>query len=156
MFQPKSQYDVIPDKIDIGDFYKYTEEYVTRPPYLRKNVWSNKKQQALLDSLFRRYYVPKLVLREVRLSADRVVREVVDGQQRILTVQRFFADDLKLPDTLASLDLSLSGERYTELSDKIRKFVELENTWRLFGVEGPFGGNFWKRSGETPYSRDTE
>jgi len=26
------------------------------------------KQQALLDSLFRRYYIPRWVLREVRLS----------------------------------------------------------------------------------------
>jgi len=68
MFFPKSQYDVIPDKVDIRDFHEYTEEYVTRPPYQRKNVWGTKKQQALLDSLFRRYYVPKLVLREVRLN----------------------------------------------------------------------------------------
>lgn len=126
MFLPKSQYDVIPDKIDIRDFHEYTEEYVTRPPYQRKNVWSTKKQQALLDSLFRRYYVPRLVLREVRLGEDRVIREVVDGQQRIVTVQRFFSDDLKLPDTLAELDSDLPGKRYSELSDKIRKFVDKE------------------------------
>ncbi len=126
MFLPKSQYDVMPDKIDIRDFHEYTEGYVTRPPYQRKNVWSAKKQQALLDSLFRRYYVPRLVLREVRLSDDRVVREVVDGQQRIVSVQRFFADELKLPETLEDLDASLPGKRYSELPDKIRRFVDKE------------------------------
>jgi len=124
VFLPKSQYDVIPDKIDVRDFHEYTDEYVTRPPYQRKNVWSIKKQQALLDSLFRRYYIPKLVLREVRLSDDRVVREVVDGQQRIVTVQRFFRDELKLPDSLDSLDPDIPGKRYSELEDKIRKFVD--------------------------------
>jgi len=124
MFSPKSQYDVIPDKIDIRDFHEYTDEYVTRPPYQRKNVWSIKKQQALLDSLFRRYYVPKLVLREVRLGDDQVVREVVDGQQRIVTVQRFFRDELKLPKSLGSLDPDIPGKRYSELDDKIRKFVD--------------------------------
>lgn len=126
MFLPKSQYDVIPDKIDVRDFHEYTEEYVTRPPYQRKNVWSTKKQQALLDSLFRRYYIPRLVLREVRLSEDRVVREVVDGQQRIVTVQRFFADELKLPETLKDLDAALPSKRYSELPDKIRRFVDKE------------------------------
>jgi len=126
MFLPKSQYDVIPDKIDIRDFHLYTEEYVTRPPYQRKNVWSTKKQQALLDSLFRRYYIPKLVLREVRLGDDRGIKEVVDGQQRIVTAQRFFTDELKLPDTLASLDTNLPGKRYSELPDMIRKFVDKE------------------------------
>ena len=55
MFSPKCQYDVISDKIDIRDFHEYTDEYLTRPPpNQRKNVWSVKKQQALLDSLFRR------------------------------------------------------------------------------------------------------
>ena len=124
MFLPKSQYDVIPDKIDIRDFHEYTDEYVTRPPYQRKNVWSVKYQQTLLDSLFRRYYIPKLVLREVRLGDDRVVREVVDGQQRIVTAQRFFRDELRLPDSLRTLDPSIPGKRYSQLDGQIRKFVD--------------------------------
>lgn len=124
MFSPKNQYDVFPDKIDIRDFDEYRDEFVTRPPYQRKVVWSNKKQQALLDSLFRRYYIPKLVLREVRLGTDRVVREVVDGQQRITTVQRFFQDKTKLPDSLSSLDKRLAGKRYSELDAVVRKFVD--------------------------------
>jgi len=65
------------------------------------------------------------------LTEDRVVREVVDGQQRIVTVQRFFADELKLPDTLVSLDPSLPGKRYSELPDKIRKFVDKELKYKV-------------------------
>ena len=58
----------------------------------------------------------------MRLSEDRVVREVVDGQQRITTVQRFFRDELKLPESLADLDPRLAGMRYSELPDEIRKY----------------------------------
>ncbi len=83
MFQPESEYDVVPDAIAIKDFHEYPELFVTRPPYQRKNVWSAKKQQSLLDSLFRRYHIPRLVLREVRISPNEVLKEVVDGQQRI-------------------------------------------------------------------------
>ena len=124
MFNPETEYDVVPDKIDISDFWKYQEDFVVRPPYQRKSVWSNKKQQALLDSLFRRYYIPRLVLREVRLSETKVVREVVDGQQRITTVQRFFDDELKLPDTLKTVHSELAGKRYSELQAEFRKFVD--------------------------------
>jgi uncharacterized protein with ParB-like and HNH nuclease domain len=81
------------------------EEFVVRPPYQRKNVWSRKKQQALLDSLFRRYYVPRIVIREVRLDEERTVSEVIDGQQRIYTVQRFLANDLPLPGSLEDVHL---------------------------------------------------
>jgi hypothetical protein len=124
LFNPETEYDVVQDKIDIRDFWEYEEDFVVRPPYQRKSVWSNAKQQALLDSLFRRYYVPRLVLREVRLSETKVVREVVDGQQRITTVRRFFGDELKLPYSLTSFDKNLGGQKYSELPADIRKFVD--------------------------------
>ena len=56
-----------------------------------------------MDSLFRRYYIPKLVIREVRLSDAKTIDEVIDGQQRINTVQDFFNNDFKLPKSLGDL-----------------------------------------------------
>jgi hypothetical protein len=44
-----------------------------------KAYGGTKKKQALLDSLFRRYYIPKIVIRGVRLNNDKSVNEVVDG-----------------------------------------------------------------------------
>lgn len=123
MFNPHTEYDVYQDKIDIRDFHDFPEEFVVRPPYQRKSVWGTGKQQALLDSLFRRYYIPRLVLRDVRLSETRVVGEVVDGQQRITTVQRFFADELKLPLSLNDFHKGLGGVKYSELPPEIRRFV---------------------------------
>lgn len=52
----------------------------------------------------RRYYIPRVVLREVRISLTEVLREVDDGQQRITTVQRFFVGQLRLPESLRDLD----------------------------------------------------
>jgi hypothetical protein len=124
MFQPETEYDVVPASVDVKDFHEYPELFVTRPPYQRKNVWSTKKQQSLLDSLFRRYYIPRLVLREVRISPTEVLKEVVDGQQRITTVQRFFGDELRLPESLHDLDASLPGCRYQELPANLRQFVD--------------------------------
>lgn len=124
MFNPKTQYTVIPKNYPIRDFHDYPEEYVVRPPYQRKNVWSRKKQQDLLDSMFRRFYVPRLVIREVRLSQAQTVHEVIDGQQRITTVQRFLADELTLPQSLNDIHPNLVGVRYSKLPVEIRRFVD--------------------------------
>lgn len=140
MFNPKPQYEVVQDALPIRDFNDYWEEFVVRPPYQRKSVWSKKKKQALLDSLFRRYYVPRIVIREVRRDATRTAREVIDGQQRITTAKEFLGDQLSLPDTLADVDASLPGATYSSLPPELRRFVDRElkyNADIVKGIEDP-------------------
>lgn len=123
-FNPKSEYTTVSTDISIKDFFDYKEDYVTRPPYQRKAVWSKKKKQSLMDSLFRRYYVPKLVIREVRLSDHQTVNEIIDGQQRITTVQEFFENKYALPKSLSDIDDDLAGAYYKDLDSDIRKFID--------------------------------
>lgn len=123
-FNPKSEYTIVPTEIGIKDFFEYKEDYVTRPPYQRKVVWNKKKKQALMDSLFRRYYIPKLVIREVRLSEDKAVSEIVDGQQRITTVQDFFDNLYPLPKSLEDVSKDLPGKYYKDLDTEVRKFID--------------------------------
>jgi hypothetical protein len=123
-FNPKPEYTTVSTEFGIKDFYDYNEDFVTRPPYQRKAVWSKKKKQSLMDSLFRRYYIPKLVVREVRLSDTVAVNEVIDGQQRITTVQEFFAGEYPLPRSLADLDSNLPGKYYDDLDVSVRKFID--------------------------------
>lgn len=123
-FNPKPEYTIVSTEFGVKDFYEYREDFVTRPPYQRKAVWSKKKKQSLMDSLFRRYYIPKLVIREVRLSEAVAVNEVIDGQQRITTVQEFFADEYPLPKSLEDLDTNLPGKYYKDLDVSVRKFID--------------------------------
>lgn len=140
MFSPKSEYTIVRRNFPIKDFSDYYDEFVVRPPYQRKTVWSNKKQQDLLDSLFRNYYVPRIVIREVRLEHNRLVFEVIDGQQRIITVQRFIAGNLVLPESLTDVAPELSGARYIELKPDIRRFVDRDLIYIadvIKGIEKP-------------------
>jgi hypothetical protein len=123
-FNPKSEYTIVPTEFSIKDFHEYKEDYVTRPPYQRKAVWPKKKKQSLMDSLFRRYYIPKLVVREVRLSDDRAVNEIIDGQQRITTVQDFFNNEYPLPKSLEDVSADLPGKYYKDLDTEVRKFID--------------------------------
>jgi len=122
-FNPKSEYTIVPTVFNIKDFHDYKEDYVTRPPYQRKAVWSRAKKQSLMDSLFRRYYIPKLVIREVRLSDDRTINEIIDGQQRINTVQGFFNNEYPLPKSLDDISNELAGRYYKDLSVEVKKYL---------------------------------
>jgi len=123
-FNPKLEYTIVPIEFSIKDFFEYREDFVTRPPYQRKAVWKKDKKQSLMDSLFRRYYIPKLVIREIRLSDDQTVNEIIDGQQRIITVQEFFDNKYPLPESLSDIDTALAGAYYRDLDVDIRKFID--------------------------------
>lgn len=146
-FNPKQAYQVKPDTISIKDFYDYKDDFVTRPPYQRKNVWSIKKNQDLIDSLFRRYYVPKIIIREVRLNDETTVKEIIDGQQRITAVQKFFDGKFKIPKTLNDLVPEAVGKIYSDLSSDIRKFIDKELKFTVdivTGIENPKNSNHQK------------
>ncbi|MFK7865985.1 MAG: DUF262 domain-containing protein, partial [Alphaproteobacteria bacterium] len=124
-FNPKPDYRTFPSDILIKDFFEYKEMYIIRPPYQRKAVWNAEKKQALMESLFRGYYVPKLVVREVRLSESQTVKEIIDGQQRIKAVQDFFDNNYKLPKSLDQLGgEQLGGCYYKDLKAEVRQFVD--------------------------------
>ena len=93
-----------------------------------------------MDSLFRRYYVPRIVIREVRRDATKTAREVIDGQQRITTAKEFLADQVALPDSLADIDSALPGALYSTLPADLRRFVDRElkyNADIVKGIEDP-------------------
>ena len=124
-FGPREEYVITQKMIRLRDFHDYADAYVTRPPYQRKTVWGRKKKQALMDSLLRRYYVPRLVLRQVRLSATKSIDEVIDGQQRINTLQGFFASEFPLPKSLSDFGAAnLSGTYYKDLDVGVRQYVD--------------------------------
>ena len=135
-FNPQKKYTIEPSDFRIDYFYKYPSKFIIQPPYQRKSVWSIPKKQSLMDSLFRRYYIPKLVIREVRLSDDQTVHEVIDGQQRITTVQEFFNNEYKLPDSLGDINPELSNARYNSLSDDIKIFIETELKYQVDIIQG--------------------
>lgn len=138
-FNPRAEYQIVPKSFSLRKFHAYKDKFITRPPYQRKTVWSQKKKQALIDSIFRRYYVPKLVIREVRLSDDRTVDEIIDGQQRITTLQEFYDNKIKLPKSLEDLSKELPGKLYSELNGDLREyFDELElQSDRILNIDDP-------------------
>ncbi|KAF8913972.1 hypothetical protein CPB84DRAFT_1758056 [Gymnopilus junonius] len=69
------------------------------PPYQRDLVWSESKQVALIDSVFRNFFIPPVIF-AVQHDSDGVeVRMCVDGKQRLSSIQRFIDGQIPHVDT---------------------------------------------------------
>ena len=104
----------------IVDMYKKKEVII--PDFQRDYVWNSKdeeKPSRLIESLLLNMPIPNFYFAE-----DETLKySVIDGQQRIKTVYRFFEDEFKL--TGLDFKKELEGKKYSELDeidrDKIRK-----------------------------------
>ena len=131
-------YSKEPKTFSLKDFHENQGLFISRPPYQRKNVWTNQQKESLIESFFRRHYVPDIVLREVHTPSHIMKYEVVDGQQRIIAIQDFFNNAIKLAKVLSDITPD-AGKRYSGLSPEVKKHIEQQtlNATVLGGLTNP-------------------
>lgn len=97
-----------------------------RPVYQRGPVWTLAQQQRLIDSILRGYDIPKLYFTR-RGSVEPYEHDVTDGQQRLMSIWRYFEDEYALG--VDSEDVptygDLSGKRFSELPEGARDRIKL-------------------------------
>jgi hypothetical protein len=97
----------------IDKIYKRRDRYEI-PEWQRQEVWSRSKKQNLLDTILRDWKLPKFYF--LKVSDDPESYEVVDGQQRLVTIWEFFEDELPLAEKTAK---DFGGKLYSELPDSV-------------------------------------
>ena len=80
----------------IDKIYKRRDRYEI-PEWQRQEVWSQSKRRNLIDSILRRWKLPKFYF--LKVSSDPEAYEVVDGQQRLAAIFGFFDNELSLPES---------------------------------------------------------
>jgi hypothetical protein len=95
--------ETIVDRFQRGSFFI--------PPYQREFIWNQTDQSQFIESVVMGLPIPMMFLAE----DDESSFEIVDGAQRIQTLDAFLANDLIL-DGLTKLD-KLNGFRFTDLSE---------------------------------------
>lgn len=81
--------------------WKASNSLSLSPKFQRRAVWKPAARSFFIDSLLRGMPVPPIYLREMQSpERDRVIREVVDGQQRISAVLDFMEGKYRLARTL--------------------------------------------------------
>lgn len=91
------------------------------PKFQRRAVWTTPAKSYLIDTLIRSMPVPPLFLRTIQ-SKDRkkIIREVVDGQQRISAVLDYVDNKYRLS---AALDSPYAGRSFSKLPPDIQDAI---------------------------------
>ncbi|KAI5123694.1 hypothetical protein M0805_001722 [Coniferiporia weirii] len=71
------------------------------PPYQRAVVWKQDKQVALIESIFRNFYIPPVlffVRPDSEIDSELPLRVCMDGKQRLSSIQAFFDGQIPYKD----------------------------------------------------------
>lgn len=98
---------------------------VLAPAFQRRQVWTSPKKSYLIDTILRDLPIPPIYLRVRQNQAKtKIIREVIDGQQRISSVLDYLADSFALS---RSIEGPYAGKRFSTLTegqqDQIRKYA---------------------------------
>lgn len=122
VFQPSPQDIPIIDLWENQNSGKIDHE----PEYQRKFVWSKTKQSYFIESIIYGIDTPIVYFVEVERNVSgfkKIVKEAIDGRQRISTILSFYNNDLVLEGIQENSPLydELNGKHYKELNDKFQK-----------------------------------
>jgi hypothetical protein len=100
---------------DLSDWFQKGELRLN-PDFQRRPVWSSQARSYLIDTILCGFPIPAVQIRQViDVNAQKTVREVVDGQQRLRAIFDFLAGDIRI---LPSQSEEFGGLRYEDLTDE--------------------------------------
>ncbi len=117
-------------KMSITEFYQNAvmDKYIYPEAYQRYLVWDDESRSFLIDSILKNYPIPPIFLRKHVNNDGSTHYEVIDGKQRLTTIQSFIEGNLPLPDNFGSDDLGntlLDGAYFKDLEN-------FEDYWNRF------------------------
>jgi hypothetical protein len=104
-----------------------------QPDFQRGEVWSYQKKQKLIDTILRNWHVPPIHL--VVVSKDGS-REVLDGQQRLVSIRDFVNGEVVINGKQPPLDHSiesLDGLSYKQLPKRVKREFD-DYSIRVFSI----------------------
>lgn len=122
VYQPSPQDMPIEDLDDNFKKGKIDHE----PEYQRKFVWTPQKQSYFIESIIYGIDTPIIYFVEVEreiAGVKRIVKEAIDGRQRLSTIFKFYNNDLKLEGLKEDTPLfnELNNRTYRELDEKFQR-----------------------------------
>lgn len=118
---------------DLVNWHKHGELNIS-PWYQRRSVWTPPQRAYLVNTLFEQKPVPTLYFRHtVDLEADKSVREVVDGQQRIRTILDYI--DNEFPARHPDHTKKVRYEKLTKDQKRAFRETKLSGGWLLGATE---------------------
>lgn len=98
-----------------------------QPDFQRGEVWSVAKQQKLIDTILRNWSMPPIHI----IPANNGISEVMDGQQRLRSIENFCKDKFKINGNIAPFNVeinALHGMRFSELP------IDVKNRFLCYAI----------------------
>ena len=125
-FKKNTDKEVIPMSVSAVMSWLSHEIINLNPAYQRDAVWKKDQKVYLIDTIIRGYDVPKLYI--LKLKND--TYDVVDGQQRIRTLDEFLNDGFTL--ATSGYEGEFAGKKFSQLPPKVKSAI---NEFELHIVE---------------------
>lgn len=92
---------------------------VINPNYQReKGLWPINARTYFIDTILNDFPFPKIIIRDmIDIKTRKSKREIIDGQQRMTTINDFINDNL----TLSAVSKNYSGKKFSELEEDTRR-----------------------------------
>lgn len=121
--------------ITVADYCQGLErrEYLVNRDYQRSDlVWPLAARSFFIETILLDYPTPKMWLHQrLEMPSRKVVKEIVDGQQRSRAILDFYQDKLRLSKTI--LNDSFAGKKLSELDDEYQaQFLNYGITFDIF------------------------
>ena len=116
---------------DLFEWYSVGKLVLT-PKFQRRSVWNSKARSFLIDSILLDMPIPPIYIRVTQNEKkDAVIREVIDGQQRLAAVFAFMNEDFALSKTI---EYPAKGKRYSKLTvaekDRICRYTFISEVFQ--------------------------
>lgn len=106
-------------------YFISANKILLNPEYQREAVWTLSQKQLLIDSLLLDIDIPKLYFREI--SKGDYQYEVVDGQQRLRSVDEYFRNQFAMPDFADPIEgHDVKNKSFSQLDMELQ--MKLQNT----------------------------
>lgn len=102
------------------------EDIILQPNYQRGYVWTKQNASSFIESLFMSIPIPTIFVSENKNNKW----EVIDGQQRLVTIMKFFNNVFSLNNKLPILE-QLSGKKFQDLDEEIQRFFSNQITLQI-------------------------
>lgn len=105
----------------IRQYVNESKQIIVQPSFQRKFVWDIKKASKLIESFILGYPVPNILLGR---DPDTEAMEVIDGQQRILSICDFFKGrfrDEKVFKLTGDVDQKFVGKTFDDLEEAVQR-----------------------------------
>lgn len=103
---------------EIRDMWQRRELIVNKNYQRSSSVWPDSARTYFIDTILNRYIFPKVYFYQVFDKArKKVIREIVDGQQRLTTILSFLNDEF----SLSNRSIKHQGRRFSDLDEELQQ-----------------------------------